>query len=192
MMGNIKRSKNSEGPLRPEGESLMKDKHGWRIPPRSCFRPPWRRCDCIPLDGKEISWVAKYSESGSGTIDLTAEINGIHIRKVQEIALYGTKKPRLMGRHTEKAGIPLATCGLEHTVCHQEGLSKVVTGSRSSLWGLQEPACSGAQLILSITECFHIHISHRPWSKNKKKQNAAINQKRSQEEKPLSSSSALY
>lgn len=123
---------------------------------------------------------------------ITAEINGIHIRKVQEIALYGTKKPRLMGRHTEKAGIPLATCGLEHTVCHQEGLSKVVTGSRSSLWGLQETACSGAQLILSITECFHIHISHRPWSKNKKKQNAAINQKRSQEEKPLSSSSALY
>lgn len=52
-MSNIKRSKNSEGPLRAEGEYLRKDKHGWRTPPRGCVS------DLLGEDVIASHWMAK-------------------------------------------------------------------------------------------------------------------------------------
>ena len=154
MRVTIKTSKNLKGSFRAEEGQTWKEGPSQKLG----FRPHLIKCGCSPLDGKDICWDAKYSKR----VGIALQVWGLRCMvptsgEFQEIALQGTCKPKLMGRHAERVGMPLWAWGLEHTVSHQEGLSKVVTGSRPSLRDLQETACSGAQLVLSITEGSHTH-----------------------------------
>ena len=152
---------------RAEGEYLKKDKVGRRVPPRGWVSD-------LSRDVVTSHWMAEKfaglpsTQCGSGTAGTRVRCRVSTSEGLQEIAFHGTCKPKLMGRYTERVAIPLCVW-----VSHQEGLSKVVTKPRPDWQDLRETECSGAQLVLSIIECFHIHTPHGPQSKSKKKQNAA-------------------
>lgn len=130
MMSNIKTAKNSEVPLRAEGESLRKDKLGSF--PEAWFQTSLEKMQLHPNGWQRNFLGCQMLRELEQDYNLTAKMHGIHIRKAAgDTPLWQIQANT--SRHTEKAGMPLCTCDLEHTVCHQYGLSKMVTGSRSGL-----------------------------------------------------------
>lgn len=147
----IKMSKNSKGPIRAEGEYVRKDKLGRSGP----SLPHWRRCGCIPLDVREVCYIAKNSKR----VRVTLQAWGLRCMVstsggLQEIAFHGHLQGKAEGQAYRESW-DATVFKVWSTVSHQEG---VVTGSRPSLQNFQVTVCSGAQLCwVSLTVFIYTH-----------------------------------